>query len=235
MKRNHTVCAAAAAILALSAVLCSPAAADMWTYELKIFQINDAPASNPAGLRYTVVVNDTDAAGTPLSGQVRFTISNDSDVGTTSDITAIYFDDGLLGIASVSPATTTVRFRPDSVNKVNPGELPAGKNGDLLNPKFTTTLYPDGSGKKFSADADNPGPKYGLGYSEYVDITFNIGNSVAEVITRMDTSALRVGVHIQDLPGGKSGSAVSVIPAPAAVVLGLIGLGALGVWRRRYC
>ena len=33
----------------------------------------------------------------------------------------------------------------------------------------------------------------------------------------------------------KSFPASEVVPVPAALVLGLIGLGALGVWKRRYC
>ena len=244
MQRNHTVCAAAASILALSAMLCSPAAADMsQTYDFWIFNLPAGQTLSP-GLHYTVDVSDSDVD----DGQVRFRISNIS-TGGASSIAGIYFDDGaLLQIASVQNSTG-VLFVEDSID--NPGQPRELPGANLLTPHFETSFNPtDYTGKKnaFYAMADSDPPVYwnGVGNSEHVDIIYNLtpGQSVADVIAAMTLGAmatteipgmLRVGIHIQNATtDGESVSAVSV-PAPAAVVLGLIGLGALGVWKRRYC
>lgn len=239
MKRNLIVCAVAAVILALSAMLCSPAVADIsQTYNLTIF--NNDPAAALIGLADHVLVSDTSTAGHPLTDQVRFRISNGSNYGV---ITAVYFDDGLLGIASVQNSPG-VEFFPDgwqvidkngkvTVLRTDPQELPGA---NLIS--FMTSSNTGGAFNSFmmSTDADNPSPTWGIGQGEYVDIIFDLmpSTTVGNVIARMDTGALRVGVKIQSLPVD-SASAVSYIPAPAAVVLGLIGLGALGAWMRRYC
>ena len=243
MKRNHIVCAAAAAILALSAMLCSPAAADMQTYDLRIF--NNSPYVSYPGLHYTVQVSDSGVN----SGQARFTIRNESATGS-SFIDEVYFDDGwLLGISRVE-SPPGVDFEQDTYSdQVKPPNLPAGNE---LDPPFVTSTYEDGSGywkkkvwhayyAKMAAEADPPTRGNVINNGQYVDIVFDLttGHTVADVIDTMSDGTLRVGVHIQSLPhvscASDSASAVSVIPTPAAVVLGLIGLGTLGVWRRRYC
>jgi len=125
LKRNLIVCVVAAAIIAMSAMLCSPAAADMsQTYDLKIFN-NPAAALNP-DLHYTVEVSDRDV----LSGQARFTISNIS-TGGTSSIAEIYFDDGFLLDISRVDNGPGVSFAPDlssAGNDVRPKNLPAGQD-----------------------------------------------------------------------------------------------------------
>lgn len=133
-------------------------------------------------------------------------------------ITDIYFDNGtLLAISGVTNGPG-VSFTELAI----PEELPGA---NILVPPFETT-------DQFSADADPPPPHYGVEPGEWVIIHFDLqeGGTLQHVLDELSDGTLRIGIHIQSLPGGSSESAVNV-PEPATICL--LGLGALALLRKR--
>ena len=121
-----------------------------------------------------------------------------------------------------------------------------------MTPAFQTT-------DEFSADSGAPGSNpilYGVGPGEKVGIVFDLKMKSAseyfnfnDVIAAInlgftnpgDTDALRIGIHVQNLPGydkngvwGDTYGSESFImtPIPATILLGLLGLG-MGGWKLR--
>jgi hypothetical protein len=157
-----------------------------------------------------------------VTGFVDFKFTNE--VGIASSITRIYFDDGtLLGISAI--------FQSDGVEFVtptNPGNLPGA---NLASPPFVTTA-------EFLAGSGPPTASNGVDSSEeWVTIRFALLDNVTytDTIAALADGSLRVGLHIQSLPDGESDSYINngIIPAPGAVLLGMIGLGLVGWMKRR--
>ncbi|MFQ6049193.1 MAG: hypothetical protein ACE5K7_07505 [Phycisphaerae bacterium] len=156
----------------------------------------------------------------PGSGQVLFTFINTGP--EASSITDVYFDDGvLLGIASIEDSDPGVEFSQLAA----PQDLPGG---NLLDPPFVTTVG-------FSADSDPAVQPNGVNPGESLGILFDLasGGTFADVISQLHDGTLRIGIRVQGFESGGSESFVAV-PAPGAMLLGAIGLGAVGLIKRRF-
>jgi hypothetical protein len=175
--------------------------------------------------------------GVNLSGnQVLFVFANN--VGTSSSITDVFFQDGtLLDMAYVKNSSGVAFAQPSAVS------LPGGYG---LNPPFVTT-------KHFSADSDAPFVPNGVNSaSEWLGIVFDLKNNqnLADVIAAMnnwkysDTGfnkvdpnapSLRIGVYVQGINGSRrqGESFINKVPEPSLVLLLGLGLGAVSLAARR--
>ena len=196
----------------VAGVLASSARADIYPFE--IFTDN----GNHEDYDLDLYVEVTDGGLVDAVSLVDFTFYNDSEL--YSSIARIYFDDGVLEeIVEIINGPDT-EFSQLAV----PSNIPAAS---WLDPAFETT---DG----FSLISDPARPHNGVDYiGEWVTVTFSIagGSTFEDVINQLNDSTLRVGIHIIGLgPEDGSESAVTV-PEPATVFI--LGLGMLGLLRRR--
>lgn len=187
-------------------------------YVYNFYRLTDGGNGVNLGSQLFMTVSD------PGNNQVAFTFTNH--IGIASSITDVYFDDGtLLGISSLSMSPGVAFNTP-----ATPGNLPGG---NLANPPFVTT-------EDFSADSDSPVKPEGVNaVGEWLTITFDLisGKTFTETISALTDGSLRVGLHVQAI-GTVGGSDSYInnsfpIPAPAAVLLGVIGIGLVGWLSRR--
>lgn len=186
-----------------------------------------AVADGEAGLMVEVI----DIGG----NQVRFTFTNDSDIGSLTDV---YFDDGaLLGISSIN-SSAGVSF---SGGSASPPNLPGG---NLVNPGFQTTAG-------FLADSNNPVTKNGVQNSdfsgEWLSINFDLKNGktyddvLAALLLPQGGEWLRIGLHVQGYSCGNGTCSesfinsvpVSPVPEAQSPAMILAGLGMLALAARR--
>lgn len=153
----------------------------------------------------------------PGGSQTLFTFRNVEP--ENSSITDVYFDDGaLLRIASIINTASKVEFS----QLANPGDLPGGNN---ISPAFEVT-------ESFSADSDSPINSNGMNLEEELGILFDLeaGKTYGDVLSDLESTALRIGIHVQGFDDGKSESFVKnrIIPGAGAIFLGSIGVGLVG-------
>jgi len=187
--------------------------AQLVTYPFEIFTENSPYADDPGWDLSVDVWNGT-------GGTANFTFYNDSTV--QSSVAQIYFHDGaLLGISYITEGPGTSFGYP-----VSPGDLPGG---NLLDPPFVAE-------REFSIGSESPPPWMGVNNlqdpREWVTISFDLinGGTLDTVVSELNSGALRIGLHLIDLPQGYSESAL-LVPEPATVFL--LGLGALALLRKR--
>ena len=225
-------------ILVVCACVTLPVRADLFTYSFRNIT-NDGAENVASQLSVEVTNNDglSELGGLVLAdNQVAFIFRN-TDLGTdaTPFITGVYFDDGLM-LEIDNPGL----YGPSSVSFVkggSPSDLPGG--GDL-EPDFETTV-------NFYVTANNPAPGNGVHEGEYLGVVFNLKEgqtfdgiiaAIAEGFNDPSTGTsgdLRIGLHVQgllDSNGIATSDSFVMVPLPATILLGFIGLG-VGGWKLR--
>jgi len=232
-------------VLALVVILSAEARADLYTFDDWGYLGGTAgyEANTTVMGQLSIAVTDEDVYdGETLLAevgdhQVLFIFSKS---GTyDASLTDIYFEDGaLLGIAEVfNNLTTGVIF----ASPINGQEtLP---NGNNATPPFETT-------QGFSADSKNTGSGVDIS-GESVGILFNLDQipesenyyTLADVIAAIyqgfddptEELSLRIGIHVRSIGEGSGYSQSYILtPVPGAVILGLLGLGAVGLKLRKF-
>lgn len=218
-------------VVTLVVILSTEAKASLVTYDFT--RITDNAPDNIAG-QFSVQVTDN---YTP-EGQVAFIFYND--VGAASSITEIYFDDGtLFGIGAVWNSDLGVAF--DLLNELNPGNLPGGS---ALNPPFQTDVG-------FGVDIGSGNTDEGVDQSgEYVAVIFDLQEEAPgdyydfeDVIAAINLGfaspapeeSIRIGLHVRGIgPDGEFSDSFVLVPTPAAILLGLLGMGIVSLKLRKY-
>lgn len=211
---------------------------------------NNSGISSSYAQQLSIQVADPETTWTDPDGevhnQVLFTFWNNGfdpyilgEPELTGQITELYFDDGtLLGLSSVINGPN-VKFLDEEGAK--PTQLPGGTNYG-----FEKTAA-------FSVDSEG-GSDNGVGAwpvdenvdKEYVAIRFTLlsGKTFADVIDAINLGftaptaegSLQIGVHVRSIgPNAKSDSFIlTPVPVPAAVILGMLGLGVAGIKLRKF-
>ncbi len=150
-----------------------------------------------------------------------------------SSITDVYLDDRNSVFSSIRRIKNSdgVSFSQGAA----PGNLPGGNN--LLDP-FQSTMG-------LNADSDPPVQHNGVNPGEKLSIVFNLasGKRFWDVISGIQNSVLRIGLHVQGFANGGSESFVNVnpknpdgppiVPEPTGLALAGIALGGVLINRRR--
>lgn len=166
------------------------------------------------------------------TANILFVFAND--VGITSSVAQIYFDDeagtnavlSQLGIWDADNNTNlggNVDYSPGGAPPVLPG-------GNTVVPPFVVSVM---------ASADNPAPQNGInGSNDLLGLSFVLanGHSYADAIAALNNGDLRVGMHVISI-GTRGGSDSYVntggaVPEPTALVVWSLLVG-LGVAMRR--
>lgn len=140
-------------------------------------------------------------------------------------ITDVYFDDDILLSFGSIVNGPGVLFS----HNATPPNLPGA---NLASPPFVTTTG-------LSADSNAPVQPNGVNPGEMLTIRMALlgSNMFADVISDLASRDLRIGIHVQGFANGGSESFIGnpnpgVVPAPGALVLGVVGMACLRRVRR---
>jgi hypothetical protein len=232
---------------------------------LGLLALSPAAKAETISLGFDIIPSTASAVAQQAEGQFRVEVSNDNlaagqvlftflNVGTiASSITDIYFQDGtLLSIARIinEPDPSSKRgFLTYFSNGASPGNLPGGES---LDPAFSPVV----GVSFFGLDSNTPTQPMGVNPGERLGVLFNLlpnmnFDSVKQALvtpppSTTDRPSLRIGIHVQGMPGGVSASYINekpttgspppvgaTVPLPATVWAGMALMGLVGAKRLR--
>jgi hypothetical protein len=208
----------------------SQASADMASYGFYKLSNNNA---EDLSSQLSISVWDADAANTEfgtdlLDNEILFTVHNN--VGISSNITEVYFDDGLLGPSEV--INSLDGYTAFTGGGAAPGNLPGGEDAA---PVFEAT-------QNFSADVDPGSPDKGVNASDDIlGIVLGLGSfdTFDDITAAVADGSLRFGLHVRSI-GDAGGSdsyintpdTITEVPVPAAAWLFGSALLCLGRFKK---
>jgi hypothetical protein len=176
---------------------------------------------------FSCITNNLSADCSTGEAQFGMTVSDGGDVVNflfsnsgplASSITDIYFD-WSSSLYSLTPGVFTSSTGVSFGWGASPGDLPGG-NSILFSANLAT-------------DSNSPAQPNGINSGEWLNIAFS--GSYANLLTGLNASGLRVGLHTQGYQGGGSEGFVNVpaIPEPETYAMLIAGLGLMAFVARR--
>jgi len=206
-------------VLVLCAFAAAPMKADLYSYGFSCITDNKVTDAGIGEAQFFVEVTPG-----PMEDQVLFTFQNTGPAA--SSITDIYFYDGMLGDLIGLAPHGDVFFTEGATPRSLPGwPGPAIKATDVFSADSAPPVQPNGI---------NPGESLDVLFTLTDERTFQdvISALNAGITDPMASGVLTIGIHGQGFADGGSESFVHA-PLPAAVLLGMLGLGVAGLKLRK--
>ncbi len=167
----------------------------------------------------------------PAAGRAQFVIRNNGPAPSVVTLVAIDDNQMMRGVVCISDRDTDGDAGVDFAFDTRPRQLP-GANAE-------------GFSTKFSASPDGSPMDVGISPGESLSLVFAMDRNASfeDLIAALDSGLARAGLFVQGVLENGEGVFLSatritngdvpVVPVPGSVLLGMIGVGAVGLLQRR--